>query len=59
MIYCAFPICVLIVPDSFTRVLAVTSRHLVAKQGEARREMAVNFADKVSLSYFAGFFNMP
>jgi hypothetical protein len=34
-------------------------RHLVAKQGKAWREMAVNFANEVSISYSAGIFNMP
>jgi hypothetical protein len=38
---------------------AVTSRHLVTKQGYIWREMAVNLADKVSLSCFVGVFNMP
>jgi len=33
--------------------------HLLAKQGETLREMAVKFANEVSLSYSAGFFNMP
>jgi hypothetical protein len=56
LIYCALPAWVH--HSSFIQrsSLAVTSRHLVAKQGETWREMAVNFADEVSLSYSTGFF---
>jgi hypothetical protein len=53
LIYCALPAWV------HHSSLEVTSRHLVAKQGETWREMAVNFADEVSLSYSTGSFNMP
>jgi hypothetical protein len=38
---------------------AVTSRHPAAKQMNFGEKMAMNFADKVSLSYTAGIFIMP
>jgi hypothetical protein len=52
---------VLIVPNSSTREspLANTSRHLIAKQGEAWRKICVNFAGEVSLSHSARICNMP
>jgi hypothetical protein len=49
LIYCVFPIRVLIVTDSSTRSLYQKQRHLAVKQGESWCEMAVNFADEVSV----------
>jgi hypothetical protein len=53
-----FPIRVLIITDSSTRSLYQKQRHIAVKQGESWYEMAVNFADEVSLSYYAGIFNI-
>jgi len=59
LIYCASPsefLSFLIHPPELSG--NYQQRHLVAKQGETWREMSVNFAGEVSLSYSAGIFNM-
>jgi hypothetical protein len=49
-----------LIPDSSTILSSnYQQRHLVAKQEETWREMSVNFASQVSLSYSAGVFNVP
>jgi hypothetical protein len=57
LIYCV-PMWVLIIPESSTS-LANINRHLVAIEGKTLREMFVNFAGEISLSYSTGIFNMP
>jgi hypothetical protein len=39
LIYSVFPNWVLIIPESSTRALAVTSTHLIVKQGETWQEI--------------------
>jgi hypothetical protein len=39
--------------------MTVTSRHIETKQEKTWREMAVNFAEEISLSYSVGLFNKP
>jgi hypothetical protein len=54
------PIWVLIIPDSYTRALwQVSAETRSTESGETWREMAVHFADEISLSYSSGFFNVP
>jgi hypothetical protein len=53
------PIWVLIVYDSSTRAFwQISEANPVVNQGETWRKMSVIFAGKVSLSYFAGIFNI-
>jgi hypothetical protein len=50
----------LIIPDSFTRaVWQIPAQIPSSELGETWRELSVNVADEVSLSYYAGIFNMP
>jgi hypothetical protein len=50
LLYFVTPICVLIIPDSTTRALAVTSSNTLQQSRKTWGEMAVNFAYKYLFS---------
>jgi hypothetical protein len=51
------PIEVIIIPYSSARALWLQQRHIEVNQWETLREMSVNFAGEVFLSYSTGIFN--